>query len=432
MSLQERAGDVWTEVRQQVATFERPRADVIARRSRRGRVATGLAAVVVLALAGVGLAVTLQDDPAPTRLQVTHEPTTGTNGWVALDRDGDIYVVRPGEDERRVEVARSDTTDEACPTWSPDGTRLSFGRVTVSYRSDHTVYYDDDVELVIVSVGPDGAIGTPNIIDLDGFGPLPGFDPHPCATWAPDSRWVAFVGNGDVWVADTDTGAIRRLPGLRPTDLEWRPGTDELAIAGDIGPDRGAETSSTPVTVYSASTGELRRLGSVRAALLTWSPDGSTLAYQGGENDTSALRLVDADGANDRLLTHTGDANHGVGPVWSPTGERIAYQRLLSGTGERHQVVLVEVADGNETVISPPETDGPNGQGRALWYPYSVTWSPDGTMLLYSAWSTSTGVLAVRADTPTDVTVLNEGSSLTGFVYDHPWVPVQMWGRQPA
>ncbi len=242
-----------------------------------------------------------------------------------------------------------------------------------------------------------------------------------------------------MWVADTHTGAIRRLPDLRPTDLEWRPGTDELAIAGDIGPNRAAETSSTPVTIYSVSTGELRQLGSVRAANLTWSPDGSTLAYQGGENDTDELWLVDADGANERLLTHVGTANHGVGPVWSPTGERIAYQRLLNGTGERHEVVLVNVADGNQTVIEPPETDGPNGPES--WYPFSVTWSPDGTTLLYSAWShagdgpvggTPSGVLAVRADTPTNVTVLTDRSSLTGFVYDHSWVPVQMWGRQPG
>ena len=302
------------------------------------------------------------------------------NGWVALDIDGDIYLVRPGQDARRLEVAGSDTADDSCPTWSPDGTRLSFGRLTGS--SDTA---SSDAELVIVPVGRDGAIGAPNVIALDGFHALPGFDPHPCATWAPDGRWVAFVGSGDVWVADTHTGAIRRLPDLRPTDLEWRPGTDELAIAGDIGPDRSAETSSTPVTIYSVSTGELRQLGSVRAANLTWSPDGSTLAYQGGENDTDELWLVDADGANERLLTHVGAANHGVGPVWSPTGERIAYQRLFSGTGERHEVVLVNVADGSETIIEPPETDGPNGPES--WYPYSVTWSPDGTTLLYSAWS---------------------------------------------
>ena len=82
-----------------------------------------------------------------------------------------------------------------------------------------------------------------------------------------------------MWVVDTQTSAIRRLPNLRPSDLEWRPGTDQLAIAGDVGPNRSAPTVSTPITIYSVSTGELHQLGSAEAAHLTWSPDGSTLAY---------------------------------------------------------------------------------------------------------------------------------------------------------
>ena len=105
-------------------------------------------------------------------------------------------------------------------------------------------------------------------------------------------------------MVDTQTGAIRHLPDLRPSDLEWRPGTDELTIAGDMGTNRGAPTLSTPVTVYSVSTGELRQLGSVEAAHITWSPDGTSLAYTGGERDpdTRELWLVDGDGTNERLL----------------------------------------------------------------------------------------------------------------------------------
>ena len=256
---------------------------------------------------------------------------------------------------------------------------------------------------------------------------LGGFEGHPCGIWAPDGRWVAFGGGGEVWVVDTQTGEIRRLPDLRPSDLEWRPGTDQLAIAGDMGTSREAPTLSTPVSIYTVSTGELGQLGSVDAAEFTWSPDGSTLGYQGGEDGPGELRLVDADGANDRLLVDRGEAIHGIGPVWSPIGDRIAYQRVISG--ERHEVVLVSVADGNETVIEPPQTDGPNGP--ATWYPYSVTWSPDGTTLLYTAWNESGGgTITVPADSPTDVTVLSDAIG-PGDYYSHRWAPVQRWGRQP-
>ena len=73
--------------------------------------------------------------------------------------------------------------------------------------------------------------------------------------------------------------------------------------------------------------------------------------------------------------------------MWSPTGDRIAYQRCegwpdVDGcNGERHEVVLVNVADGTETVIEPPTADGRE------WYPFTVSWSPDGTTLLYAAWT---------------------------------------------
>ena len=89
-------------------------------------------------------------------------------------------------------------------------------------------------ELVVVPVGRKGIAGTPTVIGLDGFEVLPGFEPHPCGIWSPDGRWIALAGGGEVWVVDTETRAIRRLPDLRPLDLEWRPGTDELTIAGDL------------------------------------------------------------------------------------------------------------------------------------------------------------------------------------------------------
>jgi Tol biopolymer transport system component len=369
-------------------------------------------------------------DPAPPVTTVVPEvtaPTSVVNGWVAVDAvedvGRDIYLVRPGEAARRLEVAGSDTGDDACPAWSPDGTRLLFGRLTAS--SDTAGGFD--AELVIVPIGQDGMPGDPTAIGLDGFEIVGGFEGHPCGIWASDGRWVAFGGGGEVWVVDTQTGEIRRLPDLRPSDLEWRPGTDQLAIAGDMGTSREAPTLSTPISIYTVSTGELGQLGSVDATEFTWSPDGSTLAYQGGEDGPGELRLVDADGTNDRLLVDRGAAIHGIGPVWSPIGDRIAYQRAISG--ERHEVVLVSVADGNETVIDPPQTDGPNGP--ATWYPYSVTWSPDGTTLLYTAWNEAGGgTITVPADSPTDVTVLSDTIG-PGDYYSHRWAPVQRWGRQP-
>ena len=408
------------------------------RANRRGRRRVALvAAAAVAVIAGSALVATdlmTTDGTRPVvQPTLTVQPAPAPNGWVAVEASeagGDIYLARPGDDPRKLEVAGSDGAHDACPVWSPDGTRLLFGRVTGPYPTSSA---SNDPELVIVPVGQNGIVGTPTVIGLDGFEVLEGFDAHPCGLWAPDGRWVAFAGTGEVWVVDTQTGAIRHLPDLRPSDLEWRPGTGELTIAGDLGTDRGAETLSTPVTVYSVSTGELRQLGPVEAAAhFTWSPDGAYLAYTGGERGTSELVVINGDGTSERsLVADMGHAVHGIGPVWSPTGDRIAYQRCVGGldvscSGERHEVVLVNVTDGTEKVIEPPKAEGQE------WYPFTVSWSPDGTTLLYAAWTrVSDGVIAVPADKPSAATVLIH--SVDSIDYNsHRWSAIQMWGRQPG
>ena len=42
--------------------------------------------------------------------------------------------------------------------------------------------------------------------------------------------------------------------------------------------------------------------------------------------------MVNGDGTSERaLVADIGHAVHGIGPVWSPTGDRIAYQRCVGG-----------------------------------------------------------------------------------------------------
>lgn len=398
------------------------------RATRRGRrrlvmVAAATAAVI----AASALAVTpLNDDRQSAPVEQPKPVVAATNGWVAFDDDDDIFLVRPGQEVRPLAGAGSDAATERCPAWSPDGTRLLFTRFAGTWQSP-----SGNVELVIVPVRQGGAAGASTVIALEGFS-LPdksdGWYPGPCATWAPDGRWVAFAGDGEVWVVDTQTSMVRRLPDLWPSDLAWRPGTDELAIVGDNGSDPEGRTLSSSVTMYSVSTGEVRQLGSFEAGAITWSPDGSTLAYTGGEDDPGELWLVDADGANEQLLVaEMGRANHGVGPEWSPRGDRIVYQRVVAGRGESHEVVLVNVADGTQTVIPPPSVD----KGRK-WYPDVVSWSPDGATLLYAAWyelksqigDAGSGMIVVPADTPSGASLLTEG-------WRAAVLSSQSWGEQP-
>ena len=193
------------------------------------------------------------------------------------------------------------------------------------------------------------------------------------------------------------------------------------------------------------STGETRTVGDVQANELTWSPDGATIAYTRAVPDAtnvkSGITLIDADGTNERpLTTQSYETSQGIGVVWSPRGDEIAYQRERAdcdpsrGCFEQSQIVLVTAYDtgparpvGTERVIQPLPADISR---REPWAAHSVTWSPDGTRLLYSA-----GIQGL-VDVPVDATQAPNWLSsdgLTGNLDDEttsPWIPLQQW--QPS
>lgn len=400
------------------------------------RTVIGIAAAVALLVLGMTVP---RGEPDSVESPTAPIIVPRANGWVAQDYNAGMFLSR-----------RNDGLDlvvdgaDACPAFSPDGRRLMFGA------------YDPGgaASLGIVSIAADG---TETRRGIDGqVEPaitrlatiqLPGVEAIPCAIWAPDGRWAALGGGGSVWVVDTESAEVRELPGYVPTDLEWRPGTDELAITG-----RAVQGSfvgdNAPIDLYSVSNGEVRTIDDVEAAELAWSPDGSTLAYTRAldGNTRSGITLIDADGSNPRPLT-TGEyvAEHGIGITWSPRGDQIAYQRErndCSGTAcyERSEVVLVTATDtdpdapiGTERAI-PPIADilyGSCDDCRSHeWYANSVTWSPDGTKLLYSArW---VGVIQVSVDGAGSASVIDE-DDLVGRHNDDttkPWLPLQVW--QPA
>jgi len=354
------------------------------------------------------------------------------NGWVAQTYGNDIWLSRAGEPDRLIDGYRPGP--EACPAFSPDGERLMFGSAVMNNGGF------SDAVLIVFTVAEDGSSSPLTTIPLDGI------DAVPCAIWAPDGRWAAFGGANAVWVVDTDTAQVRQLPDYDPRDLEWRPGSDELAITGEARADKFVGDNA-PIDIYKVSTGEIRTVGDVGATELAWSPDGSTLAYtQAVADETnmkSGIALIDADGSNQRqLTTDSYGADHGIGVVWSPRGDQIAYQRNRTGCDdapsspcyEGSEVVLVTATDADP--VNPIGTERAVPQLPATvsidepWQANSVTWSPDGTQLLYSAGVQGLIVVPVDADQPP---IVLSSDLLTGIQEEHatsPWVPLQQW--QPS
>jgi len=382
-----------------------------------------------------------------------------TNGWIAFtvrdegppgdDPDLDIWLVAPDLEPRRVIGTDSDGVDQLCPAFAPDGRSVAYG--SVEGAGDNL----DDAEwqtgyrnaaLVIADVADDGTVSDRETIDIgDGLPPA-------CPVWSPSGDQVAFgvprtspinpSGSGEgseVWVIRLADRRVSVVPDLLATDLDWSPDGSVLAISGGVATASGAGVTDglqdSRIHLYAPASDTLRSLDeTLGVSALTWSPIGERIAYQA----TDGLRVIDVGTGEDELLAGSYGTLHGVGPVWSPDGRTIVYQRLTSG--ERHAVVLISPDErstqtglANNVVIPPSQTGG------SPLFPFRVTWSPDGEYLLYLAWTVGAGglpagLIAVPTDEDAESVLLSdlEGIEVYDGYDDTTFVPIQTWGRRPS
>ncbi len=325
-----------------------------ARRSRHRRI-TAVAAVVVVTLAlGVGVASHRRPSSAP--LPATHPHAS--LGRLAYGLNGDIYLADwDGRNPVRIADGVPDG-DAACgqyrvdgSIWSPDGRYLA-------YRG--------------AKAGGGGSCqGTVNISDASGrlVASFPGSGW--LISWSPDSTRVA------TWVDLGRAIGIYGLDGARQARLSL---PDGLMAPGDFDPVWSPDGSSLEVPFGV----EIPVDGSTPLRLpaddprwqwkVTHSPDGAHVAYISRDSDSS-LVVAAADGSNPRVLIPTGAEN----PVWSPTGDRIAFDSATGvGTtdmGPATELRVVDVARGTVTSLAG------KGGADALRV---ITFSPEGDRMLFS------------------------------------------------
>ena len=331
-------------------------------RQARRRVVLTIASSVAIAVLVVGMGIagvralraapTPADPPTPT-------PTPGSLGALAYGVDGDIYVADwDGSNPVRIADGRPPNGGPGCgpaqyggegSIWSPDGRYLAYW-----YNSCQVV------PTVMIS-DPDGNLVT----SFPGEGWL--------ISWSPDSTRVA------VWVRWGETIGIYGLDGERQTLLTLPPG---MMAPGDYDPVWLPDGASLMVPYgveipLDGSTPRKLPWADAHEGEATYSPDGSRVAYT-TRTPLEGLVLLRGQHQGGSFVVGAADGSHAQEvfgarvwkPVWSPTGDRIAF---TSGNGTELRVV--DVATGTVTLLA--EKDGSD-------ILLVLDFSPEGDRILFS------------------------------------------------
>jgi len=225
--------------------------------------------------------------------------------WIAFSADverdllPEIYVMDVSG--RDVRLVVGDNGSNRRPAWTPDNRSIIFMR---NYRRIRQIELETGFEEEIAS----------------GFSPV----------WSPDGRYLAFYDdpdgrlNNDIFVFDRLTGRLYNVTAYPGSDWSpaWSPDGAWLAFASrrdgstDIYLlDAGCLASDAGIASCRSS---VRRLTTHPGSDYdpAWSPDGARLAYVSEQAGQFQLRVIDADGSNDRLLF----AGPGINqyPRWRP------------------------------------------------------------------------------------------------------------------
>lgn len=167
--------------------------------------------------------------------------------------------------------------------------------------------------------------------------------------WSPDGKQITYLGNkGNDWAIYISTldGKEERLAtcGRSGGFPAWSPDGTEIVF-----PKAGLIQRPNPLVIINLHT-RLQEMLQPEPQLHmfrpVWSPDGTQIAFShveklGGKGPISGtLYTVSRDGSNLRVIIPE-EEPISQSPVWSPTGDELAYNKLV---GENRQIFKIDLA----------------------------------------------------------------------------------------
>jgi dipeptidyl aminopeptidase/acylaminoacyl peptidase len=177
------------------------------------------------------------------------------------------------------------------------------------------------------------------------------------AAWSPGGSHLAFLrsdanGVGQLWKCNADgSNAVQITQQVGAVDaFAWSPSGDRIAFRADVNPDAGRDE------LVPRSTERIR-----------FHQDG--FGWRG--DAFRQIFVLDVSSGESRQLTDA-EAEHGP-PVWSPSGDRIAY---LTDQGP-----FRDTTSRNEVYVQPASGGKAERWSGGLFMSDAIAWSPDGKKL---------------------------------------------------
>lgn len=273
----------------------------------------------------------------------------------------EIWLVRParGTAPPRYERVTQGGARELWPMWSPDGR-------TLYYASDRGGEQN-------VWAHPLGGTPRPLTQFRDGRVLWPSI--------AADGRTIVFERDFGVWRLDVASGRAEEVPIVR-RGTPAGPAAERMVHSGDIremalAPDGKKVAFVVRGEVFSAASkegDEAVRVSSTEQAesQLAWAPDSRRLVYVSLRDGAPAVYLYDFGTRTETLLTRSAAGDHS--PRFSPDGRQVAFVR---GAGELR---VMDVASRQDRLLATAVLQRP-----PLTSDRPFVWSPDGRWIAYAA-----------------------------------------------